>query len=43
MALSEPQIKAIEQIIKIDEFEPGRWFTQMELYRVESPYNESVN
>lgn len=34
MVLSEPQIKAIEQIIKIDEFEPGRWFTQMELYRV---------
>lgn len=34
MTLSEPQINALNQIKKIDEFEPGRWFTQMELYRV---------
>ena len=34
IVLSDPQRKALEQIIKIDEFEPGRWFTQMELYRV---------
>jgi hypothetical protein len=34
IVLSEPQKTALEQIRKIDGFEPGRWFTQMELYRV---------
>jgi hypothetical protein len=34
MILSEPQKTALDQIKKIDEFESGRWFTQMELHRV---------
>lgn len=34
IVLSEPQLNALEQIKKINNFEPGRWFTQMELSRV---------
>ena len=34
IVLSEPQKTALEQIKKINGFEPGRWFTQMELSRV---------
>lgn len=34
MDLSDPQKLALIQIKEIDEFEPGRWFTQMELHRV---------
>ena len=34
IVLSEPQKEGIRQIKIIDDFEPGRWFTQMELHRV---------
>lgn len=34
MILSGPQHEALAQIEKIDNFENGRWFTQMELNRV---------